>query len=104
MTPNGECYCHYYGDFDPAQIYKEEKRKANRIHKCCECHNEISAGTQYIYISVLCNGSWSHYKQCLICHKIAYDYFPCGHLLGQLRREMYEHFGVDICGEWPEEE
>lgn len=100
----GECYCHYDGDFEPNQIYKEVERKANRTHKCCECHNEIKEGTKYIYISVLCDGRWSHYKQCPICHRIANDYFPCGHFLGQLRSEMYEHFGVDIRGEWAEED
>lgn len=104
MTYRNECYCHYDGDFEPSDIYKSYERKANRVHTCCECHNQIKNGDIYFRVDSLISGEWSHYKVCKICHQIALDYFPCGHCLTYLRDEMYEHFGVDIRGEWEEKE
>jgi hypothetical protein len=55
---------------EPAQVYDETLKKANKIHRCCECSKKINKKEIYNYIKILYDGDWSAYKQCLDCAEI----------------------------------
>lgn len=46
------CYC----DYDPADIWKEVKRRARKTYTCYECREKIEPGDEYVYISTLSEG------------------------------------------------
>jgi hypothetical protein len=77
----------------PADVYHEETRKARKEYQCIECGDQISIGQQYVYTTMLFEGSWSRHHTCLFCNKVAADFMPCGYAVGGLVlyfRECYD--------------
>lgn len=77
------CYC----DYDPADVWNEKKRVARKTYTCYECREKIEPGDEYVYISYLAEGSWSHHRICEYCEhdwKVVRDAGHC-YLLGGLQ-------------------
>lgn len=64
-----ECYC----DFEPADVYTTEERKARREHRCSECRGVIRKGERYQRASMAYEGRWSSYKTCPDCLFVIYE-------------------------------
>jgi len=85
------CYC----DFDPADIWNERNRRARKQYTCYECREKIEPGDEYVYISTLAEGRWSHYRICDCCEegwKILREAGHC-YLIGGLQEaweQLYE--------------
>jgi len=52
------------------EIYREEYRKARKIHKCCECKKDINPGQEYKYAVGKWEGEFNYYRWCLECDEI----------------------------------
>jgi hypothetical protein len=78
---------------DTPSIYEEVKRRARKQHKCSECGWTIEPASQYVKISGLWDGEWTHSKQCLSCNEIG-DRFvqetDCCYAIGQLYSELQD--------------
>ena len=88
------CYCDADGMSD---VWTEDKRKARKEYKCSECQEKIEKGDEYIYISSLYDGSWSHSRLCEYC-KHDWDYLMnVGHcmVIGFLEESWKEHYGQE---------
>jgi hypothetical protein len=91
------------------KIFIDEKRKANKIHACCECMCKIYKGETYSYISGVWDSNFITYKQCNDCHDLyiaafrASEYFEEAPKFSELREFFmaYADFGsdgkVDVC-------
>lgn len=85
------CYC----DFDPPAIQKSKTYKARVSHTCEECRESINPGEEYLAISSLFEGSWSHYSLCEYCEhdwKVLEGLGYCG-AIGDLKKLWQEAFG-----------
>ncbi len=58
-------------DYDPPSAFCEATRVARKTHHCCECHNEISQGTHYVYSSGIWDGRPDGFKRCMVCDALA---------------------------------
>ena len=58
-----ECYC----DYDPAEFYHSEKRKARKQHKCDECDGVIQSGERYEHVRAKWEGDVGTYDTCARC-------------------------------------
>ena len=45
----------------------EQRRRARKAHRCCECGREIASGDLYEYISGIWDGQPASYKTCVAC-------------------------------------
>lgn len=70
------CYC----DFEQPSFYREQKRKASKPHRCCECGATIAPSEVYQLSVGLWDGEFSVYKTCPRCLALV-DYvkasIPC---------------------------
>jgi hypothetical protein len=67
-------------------------RTARKVHRCCECREDITVGTKYEYVSGIWDGRPGAYKTCLSCVEIR-DHFACeGYIYGQLWEDLEENF------------
>lgn len=57
----------YDCDWDPAQVYHVEMRRAAKDHKCCECSGTIRKGENYEHVAGLWEGQWSTFHTCADC-------------------------------------
>lgn len=55
--------------------FKQQTRKARKSHKCCECHQEISIGEKYDYVSGIWEDNPDSYKTCMSCLAVRDDYW-----------------------------
>lgn len=62
-----ECACISESGVEPSELIVEKKALAARPYKCCECGEEIPAGTEYWKETARDDGIVSHYKTCLDC-------------------------------------
>lgn len=83
-------------DGDLPSVFSVKIRQAHRIHKCCECHNEIIVGEKYQYAKGCWDGRWDNFKTCL----------PCSGLRDELARGSYdnEYPPFEHLSEWAHEE
>jgi len=104
MDWGNECVCGY--DFDPADVYVEKTRKANKEHICCECREKILPGQEYEHVRAMWDGKWDEFKTCYLCVRIRTDVCCDGFLFEGLKEAIWEAFGFDyVTGEsWDEEE
>ncbi len=58
-----DCYC----DYEPAEFYHKEIRKARKPHKCCECAGPIRVGELYEHVRGKWEGSIGTYDTCERC-------------------------------------
>ena len=54
-------------DWDPAQLYTAQRRKAAKNHRCDECHGTIRKGESHEYAKGLWEGQWSSFRTCPDC-------------------------------------
>jgi hypothetical protein len=57
------CFC----DFDPAEFYHLEMRKARKPHQCHECGRTIEIGETYEHVRGKWDGSVDTYRSCPRC-------------------------------------
>lgn len=62
---------------ETADVFNVVQRRARKEHVCCECRDPITVGTLHEHVSMFYDGSWSSYRQCLVCSEIG-DHFSCG--------------------------
>lgn len=79
-----------------ATLYDVDKRRGRKDHVCCECRDVIPRGALHERISMLYDGSWSSFRQCLLCSEIG-DHFACGgRVLETLWSDLEENFFPDM--------
>lgn len=79
--------------------YSEQRRRARKAHRCCECGREIAAGEVYEYISGIWDTRPASFKRCLMCAEVSdlacqcadADWLPA---FGQLAQWL-----IDFAGE-----
>lgn len=59
---------------DYPQAFQQLTRKANKQHKCCECHQTINSGEEYEYCSGIWDGEPHSFKTCTTCVEIREEY------------------------------
>lgn len=89
------CSCNYFYFGDNPDVFESTMRTARKQHICYECGETINVGEKYEYVSGLWDGKWDHYKTCLICTKIADDYFDGCRVYGELAESFFECMGFD---------
>ena len=80
-------------DGDPPSFYREERRKARKVHTCEECGRQIEAGERYRFVSGMWNGHVGEHKACAHCdaaQRLLVKHCD-GYMLGCLREELAEH-------------
>lgn len=84
---------------DPAEAWKEVRRKARKDHRCEECRGLIRRGSTYTYVSAIWDGRPNSYKMHTVCHDVnrAIGNEMCGgtYTLGGLFESIREHY--DEC-------
>lgn len=81
--------------FDGPEVGTKTMRKARKLHKCCECHQEINPGETYEHVTGLWDGAWSSFKTCAICVRIRDDLFPCGYEYEGLAENLDCYFDIN---------
>lgn len=79
-------------------VYERTQRRSRKDHECCECGaGAIKRGDLYDDISMLFDGSWSSWRECLLCAEIG-DHFSCGggRVAGTLWSDLEENFFPDM--------
>ncbi|CAB5079726.1 hypothetical protein UFOVP141_46 [uncultured Caudovirales phage] len=77
------CSC----DFEPATVYREVERRANRDHRCSDCGGVIRRRERYKNIASLFDGSWLTAKRCA----------DCQHMVHEVERAFMEGCGGKWC-------
>ena len=97
------CYC----DYDPAEFYHREERKARKPQKCGECGRKIAPGERYEHV----RGKWCGEvdtcrtcQRCLVLRKWVQAHVPCfcWHF-GNMRedaRETISEYAHECPGLW----
>lgn len=86
MTDVEDCsVCLSTYDGDDAEFYLARVIVARRTRKCFECHETISVGESYQYVSGKWSSEWACYHFCLPCAEIS-TALSCGggRLFGEL--------------------
>ena len=58
-----DCYC----DYEPAEFYSSEIRKAKKQYRCEECSGFIIPGEQSEYVAAKWDGQFSQFRTCMRC-------------------------------------
>lgn len=83
-------------DGDGPSCYSSSTRKARKGHRCCECRETITPGTEYEYVSGIWDGRPESFKTCLSCVEIR-NHFGCeGWIIGQLWDDLENNFFPDM--------
>jgi len=59
-----------WGMSESPTVYNLLKRKARKLHKCCECDGWISKGEVYNLHTGLWNCEWNSFKVCVDCEDL----------------------------------
>lgn len=76
MSAMLDCYC----DYEPAQIYRANIRRARKQHRCDECSGLIVVGEQYEYVFGIWDGMPNSCKTCARCvaiRRFVANNLPC---------------------------
>lgn len=76
-----ECSCIvdiYNDDGERVELYSRTNHKANKTHRCCECHREIQKGENYQIEKYLYGGKFYKDKTCADCMSAANIFYPRG--------------------------
>lgn len=60
---------------EPAEIQREELRRAGKRHTCGECGDAIEPGDLHEYVTGKWEGEWATFRTCARCVNIRRDYF-----------------------------
>ena len=79
--------------------FGEVVRKARKIHKCCECGEEIRPGESYRVDSGKYDGEFFSEKTCLLCAEIRGKLF-CSWIYGEMWELLAEEsvFTLSLAG------
>lgn len=75
-----------------------ELRRANKPHRCCECHGEIANGEQHWYFAGVWDGDFKAFRVCVACEEIRQEIVDdCGDeeyrpAFGKLFDDYDEHY------------
>jgi hypothetical protein len=75
------CSCEidvYEGDCEPASLFKQNTRKARKIHVCTECKRDIQVSEMYEHVSYLFEGKFWQDKTCSDCLSAMAQFYPHG--------------------------
>lgn len=80
-----------------AKVYERNQRRARKDHVCLECRDVIARGALHNHISMLFDGHWSSWRECLLCEEIG-DHFSCGRgrVAETLWSDLEENFFPDM--------
>ena len=73
---NDACYC----DYEPAEMYVAERRRARKPHKCNECGRRITIGEQYEHVRAKWEGEMCSMDTCCRCLELrdfVVAHIPC---------------------------
>jgi hypothetical protein len=85
------CGCIYVPEYDPADFYYDEIRKAIKIHKCSECDRDIQPGEKYEKVVAKYEGDLRTYKTCPDCLSVRDVFFCAGFFHEGLWEYVAEH-------------
>lgn len=96
-----ECFC----DYDPADFYSRQMRKARKVHRCEECGCAINAAEHYERVTGKWDGDVTTFKTCSRCIALRdclQAHLPCfcwahGNLLGDCR-DAYSELPAEADG------
>lgn len=74
-------------------LFREEKRRAVKDHRCYECDRTITKGERYSYSTGLFEGYWSTHRLCAHCDQASrWLGVACGGFLyGAVEMDLAEH-------------
>ena len=76
-----------------ASAFREEWRRARKVHECCVCDDPIQVGELYHYCSGIWDGGAAAYKHCARCWKIYEE------INAYVIKEFHELAALDLsCG------
>ncbi len=92
-----DCACVYVDTYgEPPSFFKEELRRARKVHICIECQREIQPGEKYEYAVGVWEGQFDQIKTCSDCLSIRKVMFCEGWLYYGLIEDLKEHvWGVN---------
>lgn len=73
----------------------ESFQKARKIHKCCECRENILPGQEYNKYVGKWDFGFETYKTCMACYRIRKYYCSSGYIFGELVEHLDECLGFD---------
>lgn len=82
-------------DYDPPEVWRDEKRRARCTHRCGECGRDIVKGETYEVCAGLTDGRWFGGKTCEHC-VAAREWLMricSGYLVGGVQEELANHIG-----------
>lgn len=85
----------------------EQRRRAKKAHRCCECGREIAAGEVYEYVSGIWDARPASFKTCLMCAEVSDlacqcaddDWLPAFGLLAQWLIDFASEHALNISGD-----
>lgn len=76
---------------------------ARKLHKCCECDEQIKPGEKYELVQGKWEGQMDKFNTCIPCSNIRNDYCPNGYEFGGLSEAIWECLGFNyVTGEMNE--
>lgn len=85
------CCCYYDGPMP--ELFSQGWRVARKVHRCCECFEEIKPGTRYQYTVGKWDGDFMDFKTCPPCAAIRDEI--CGNY-GDLNDCVMDCWGVGL--------
>lgn len=81
-----------------AKVFDRSYPRARKAHECYECGDAIKRGESHCRIGMFFDGSWSSWRECLLCEEIG-DHFSCGkgRVAGTLWSDLEENFYPDMA-------
>lgn len=85
------CNCSINLDYCNApSFHTATMRRARKVHRCCECHEDIRVGDQYEEVTGRWDGKMDRFRTCLSCQFIRDRYCPDGFEYGGLFEQIEE--------------
>lgn len=92
--------CCWIGVDDPAEIWRETRRKARKKHQCFECRRTIPRGVYYWHWHGIQDGRPFRYKVCELCQNVKNDRFPYGFYVGMLWETLKDCLSIGSDDSW----
>ena len=79
-------------DGEPGELVTGAIVKARKEHRCVECGETISPGSQYERVTGLWDGEFATFKTCLTCRNVRNSLFVCEYNHGTLWQDIRDAF------------
>ena len=80
---------------DSPEFYIETFPVSRKVHKCCECGEDIKSGQKHHKFTGRWDGFLDTYRTCMVCYNIREHYCPHGYIFGGLAEAISECLGFD---------